>query len=51
MGEIVEGLERALLSRPVPVGEAGVRFLLRVEKGSTKRAAALSDAPSLTTRH
>lgn len=41
MGEIVDGLERALLSRPVPTGEAALRFLLAVEKGSTQGVAAL----------
>ncbi|MFI6013370.1 telomere-protecting terminal protein Tpg [Streptomyces sp. NPDC051243] len=41
MGEIVKGLERALLSRPVPTGDAAVRFLLRAEKGSTKNMAVL----------
>ncbi|MDC0773919.1 telomere-protecting terminal protein Tpg [Streptomyces sp. HD] len=41
MGGIAEGLERALLTRPVPTGDAAVRFLLRAEQGSTKRVAAL----------
>ncbi|MFH9969440.1 telomere-protecting terminal protein Tpg [Streptomyces mirabilis] len=41
MEEIVKGLERALLTRPVPTGDAAVRFLLRAEKGSTKNVAAL----------
>ncbi|MEV0281674.1 XRE family transcriptional regulator [Streptomyces sp. NPDC050610] len=41
MGEIVEGLERALLTRPVPTKDAAVRFLLKAEKGSTKNVAVL----------
>ncbi|MEU5347382.1 helix-turn-helix domain-containing protein [Streptomyces sp. NPDC020766] len=41
MEEIVKGLERALLTRPVPTGDTAVRFLLRAEKGSTKNVAAL----------
>lgn len=41
MGEIVKGLERALLTRPVPTKDAAVRFLLRAEKGSTKNVAVL----------
>ncbi|CAL9677218.1 hypothetical protein SUDANB105_08210 (plasmid) [Streptomyces sp. enrichment culture] len=41
MGEIVKGLERALMSRPVPTGDAAVRFLLRAQKGSTKNVAVL----------
>ncbi len=32
MGEIVRGLERALLTRPVPTSEAAVRFLLKTQK-------------------
>ncbi|MBG0857776.1 XRE family transcriptional regulator [Streptomyces spinoverrucosus] len=30
-----------MLSRPVPTGDAAVRFLLRTEKGSTKKVAVL----------
>ncbi|MEV8603169.1 XRE family transcriptional regulator [Streptomyces griseoviridis] len=41
MGEIVEGLERALLTRPVPTGDTAVRFLLKTEQGSTKNVAVL----------
>jgi len=41
MGEIVKGLERALLTRPVPTRDAAVRFLLKAEKGSTKNVAVL----------
>lgn len=41
MGEIVRGLERALLTRPVPTSDAAVRFLLKTEKGSTKNVAVL----------
>ncbi|MBH1937861.1 XRE family transcriptional regulator [Streptomyces sp. AV19] len=40
MGEIAEGLERALCTRPVPVGVAAVRFLIKSE-GSTKGVACL----------
>ncbi|MGW6966389.1 telomere-protecting terminal protein Tpg [Streptomyces zaomyceticus] len=42
MGEIALGLERALLTRPVPSGtEARLRFLLRVHGGSTRAVAAV----------
>lgn len=41
MGEIVKGLERALLTRPVPTKDAAVRFLLKAEKGSTKNVSVL----------
>ena len=41
MGEIVKGLERALLTRPVPTKDAAVRFLLKAEKSSTKNVAVL----------
>lgn len=41
MGEIVKGLERALLTRPVPTGDTAVRFLVKTEKGSTKNVAVL----------
>lgn len=41
MGEIVRGLECALLTRPVPTSEAAVRFLLKTEKSSTKNVAVL----------
>lgn len=40
MGEINDGLERALRTRPLPVSVgARLGFLLRAEKGSTKRLA------------
>ncbi|GHH27196.1 telomere-protecting terminal protein Tpg [Streptomyces lanatus] len=41
MGEIVKGLEQALLTRPVPTRDAAVRFLLKTEKNSTKNVATL----------
>ncbi|MFI7414049.1 telomere-protecting terminal protein Tpg [Streptomyces sp. NPDC049627] len=41
MGKIAKGLERALLTRPAPTGDAAVRFPLRAEKGSTKNVAVL----------
>lgn len=41
LGEINEGLERALRTRPLPVSvSARLSFLLRAKKGSTKRLAA-----------
>ncbi|MGW2543090.1 helix-turn-helix domain-containing protein [Kitasatospora sp. NPDC001574] len=40
MGEITDGLERALRSRPIPVSvPARVRVLLRAAKGSTRAVA------------
>ncbi|MGN9763465.1 telomere-protecting terminal protein Tpg [Streptomyces sp. SD31] len=41
MGQIVKGLERALLPRPVPTRDAAARFLLKTEKNSTKNVAVL----------
>lgn len=42
MGIFDEGLERVLCTRPVPSGiAAGLSFLLRTQKGSTRRVAAL----------
>ncbi|MFF4427468.1 telomere-protecting terminal protein Tpg [Streptomyces sp. NPDC001549] len=42
MGEIADGLERALRTRPVPAGvDAGLKFLLKVEKGSARHLAVL----------
>ncbi|MFE4337397.1 telomere-protecting terminal protein Tpg [Streptomyces sp. NPDC056831] len=41
MGEISDGIERALLTRPVPTGASALRFLMRAEKGSTKKVARL----------
>ncbi|MFE7245232.1 telomere-protecting terminal protein Tpg [Streptomyces sp. NPDC057580] len=42
MGAIADGLERALLTRPVPSGTpARLKFLLKTEKGSTRSVAAL----------
>jgi len=41
MGEIDEGLDRALRTRDIPLSHAArIRFLLRTEKGSTKAVAA-----------
>ncbi|MFF0451192.1 telomere-protecting terminal protein Tpg [Streptomyces sp. NPDC004609] len=42
MGEIAQGLERALRTRPVPSGtEARLRFLLKAHRGSTWEVAAV----------
>ena len=42
MGEIAEGLERALRTRPVPSStETRLRFLLAMHQGSTRRVAAV----------
>jgi hypothetical protein len=42
VGEIAQGLERALRTRPVPSGtEARLRFLLKAHRGSTLRVAAV----------
>ncbi|WP_055603875.1 telomere-protecting terminal protein Tpg [Streptomyces aureus] len=42
MGQIEQGLERALRTRPVPLGtEARLRFLLAAHRGSTLRVAAV----------
>ncbi|MFE9594667.1 telomere-protecting terminal protein Tpg [Streptomyces sp. NPDC006294] len=41
VGEIGHGIERALLTRPVPTGASALRFLMRAEKGSTKHVARL----------
>ncbi|MEU0836987.1 helix-turn-helix domain-containing protein [Streptomyces sp. NPDC005969] len=42
VGAIADGLERALLTRPVPSGTpARLKFLLKTEKGSTRSVAAL----------
>ncbi|MGW5639768.1 telomere-protecting terminal protein Tpg [Streptomyces sp. NPDC003832] len=42
MGEIAQGLERALRTRPLPTGiEARLRFLLAAHRGSTRQVAAV----------
>lgn len=41
MGKISNGIERALLTRPVPTGASALRFLMRSEKGSTRKVARL----------
>ncbi|MFD0109331.1 telomere-protecting terminal protein Tpg [Streptomyces sp. NPDC127164] len=41
VGEIGDGIERALLTRPAPTGASALRFLMRAEKGSTKTVARL----------
>ncbi|MFC9161933.1 helix-turn-helix domain-containing protein [Streptomyces fungicidicus] len=42
MGQIEQGLERALRTRPVPSSsEARLRFLLATHQGSTRRVAAV----------
>ncbi|CAM5708196.1 telomere-protecting terminal protein Tpg [Streptomyces purpurascens] len=42
MGEIAQGLERALWTRPAPSGtEARLRFLLKTHRGSTREVAAV----------
>ncbi|WP_434092099.1 telomere-protecting terminal protein Tpg [Streptomyces coelicoflavus] len=41
MGKISNGIERALLTRPVPTGTSALRFLMRSEKGSTRKVARL----------
>lgn len=42
MGQIEEGLERALRTRPIPSStEARLRFLLTAHRGSTRRVAAV----------
>lgn len=38
---ISDGIERALLTRPVPTGASALRFLTRSEKGSTRKVARL----------
>ncbi|MFF1459655.1 telomere-protecting terminal protein Tpg [Streptomyces sp. NPDC058330] len=41
MGKINNGIERALLTRPAPTGASALRFLMRSEKGSTRKVARL----------
>lgn len=42
MGEIAQGMERALRTRPVPSStEARLRFLLAAHRGSTRKVAAV----------
>lgn len=49
MGEVDGGLERALRTRPLPVSVAArLSFLLRAEKGSTKRLAAVLEVSQRT---
>ncbi|WYB39857.1 transposase [Streptomyces sp. GD-15H] len=46
MGQIEQGLEHALRTRPVPSSsEARLRFLLATHQGSTRRVAAVLGAP------
>ncbi|MGW7340009.1 telomere-protecting terminal protein Tpg [Streptomyces sp. NPDC054808] len=41
VGKIGDGIEQALMTRPVPTGASALRFLMRAEKGSTKHVARL----------
>ncbi|MFJ6216634.1 telomere-protecting terminal protein Tpg [Streptomyces sp. NPDC092296] len=41
MGKISNGIERALLTRPVPTGTSALRFLMKSEKGSTRKVTRL----------